>query len=414
MPRQTKKRQNTQSEEFLRKASEIASYYGFEHIINKLEDIKNQESPDAPEKLIRLVQKNNVEKYKMRSSEFEDSCVDMAEIYYENKLDLLPFPFLTYYSNGDSKNALPVKRKTKKKETPCFTMQVVGVNKHVSESILLKTALIILGDAGFDGFKIALNSMGDENSATSFEEELSTHIKNNLHIFHARCRQCFKKDTLEAFECIKQESPMLMPSIPKPIQFLNESSRNHLRHIIEHLDMENVTYELDDSLVGPKDFYNETVFEIRRKNEEDEEEVLAVGGRYNNFFKKYLDAEIPAIGITIKAKPSKETLKSAPVINNKKNKLNVYLLQIGFEARIKSFSLLESLRRAGISIAQSIINEKIDHQVKDLEKLNIEYLIIIGQKEALEGVAIIRKIETQAQEIVNIEDVVDILKRRKL
>ncbi len=414
MPKKTKKRGKISSEEFLKKASGVASFYGFEHILNTLEaskDIEKTIEEENPPKRKRGV-KNKSHLY----SDFEGCCANFAEIYYKNNFHYFSYPILTYYSNNDSKIASYARRDLGKKEVPCFTMQVIGVDKHIGEIILLKTALIILNEAGFDNSSIILNSIGDNNSANNFEEEFSNYIRSNLHnIFPTKCKQNSKKDAFETFECIKKHSPELLSSSPKPIQFISESSREHLRQIIEHFDMEDVIYELDDSLVGSKKFYSETVFEIRDKNKDDDEnKVIASGGRYNNFLKNFLGIEVAAIGITIKIKPTKEIPKNAPTKSNGKERARIYLIQIGFDARIKSFVLLENLRNADMPITQSMIYEKIDLQIKEIEKLDFKYLIIIGQKEALENVAIIRKIETQAQDTVPINKVVKYLKAKKV
>jgi histidyl-tRNA synthetase len=47
------------------------------------------------------------------------------------------------------------------------------------------------------------------------------------------------------------------------------------------------------------------------------------------------------------------------------------------------------------------------------ERIGVPYALIFGQKEAMEGVVIVRNMQTSSQETVEIEKLVDYLKKLK-
>jgi len=87
-----------------------------------------------------------------------------------------------------------------------------------------------------------------------------------------------------------------------------------------------------------------------------------------------------------------------------------YLIQMGVEAKIKTLSLIETLRLHRIPLHHFIGKDKITVQLSNAENLRVPYIIIIGQKEALDDTATIRNTATRAQDTVSIADLPHYLK----
>ena len=87
-----------------------------------------------------------------------------------------------------------------------------------------------------------------------------------------------------------------------------------------------------------------------------------------------------------------------------------YLVQLGKDAKIKTLSLIELLRNHRIPLHHFLGKDKITTQLLNAENLRVPYLIIIGQKEALDDTATIRNVATRAQDTVSIENLPRYLK----
>jgi len=87
-----------------------------------------------------------------------------------------------------------------------------------------------------------------------------------------------------------------------------------------------------------------------------------------------------------------------------------YLVQMGREAKIKTLTLIELLRNHRIPLHHFIGKDKITVQLSNAENLRVPYLIIIGQKEALDDTATIRNTITRAQDTIKIVDLPHYLK----
>ena len=67
--------------------------------------------------------------------------------------------------------------------------------------------------------------------------------------------------------------------------------------------------------------------------------------------------------------------------------------------------MLEKLRKAGVHAQHSLAKDKLTGQINSAETLNIPYIILLGQKEALENSVIVRNTVNRSQVSVSIEDI---------
>ncbi len=123
--------------------------------------------------------------------------------------------------------------------------------------------------------------------------------------------------------------------------------------------------------------------------------------------------DIPAVGVAlgldrILLMPGTENVQS-----KSQKKPKVFFVQLGLEAKLHSLSIVEMLRKAHIPMAQSLSKDSLGIQLGMAERLEVPYVIIFGQKEALENVVIVRNMKTHSQETVSVPEVVDYLKKLK-
>ncbi|MEK9148356.1 MAG: His/Gly/Thr/Pro-type tRNA ligase C-terminal domain-containing protein, partial [Patescibacteria group bacterium] len=90
----------------------------------------------------------------------------------------------------------------------------------------------------------------------------------------------------------------------------------------------------------------------------------------------------------------------------------VFLAQLGELAKKKSFGLMEELRKAGITAAESLGRDSIRSQLKIADRRGAEYTLIVGQKEALDQMVIIREMLSGTQEAIPQSKLIETLKRK--
>ena len=135
--------------------------------------------------------------------------------------------------------------------------------------------------------------------------------------------------------------------------------------------------------------------------EESKQNELAFGFRFNKLAKKIgYKKDLPGSVLNISARLKKNLRKLKP----KKAKHQFYLIQFGLEAKLKSFLILRELYKAGAGVLHTIAKDKLSSQINIAENSGAKYIILVGQKEALENSVVIRNSATRAQEIVPIPE----------
>ncbi len=386
-----------QKTEVFETAVEIARYYGFFSLQETIKSLPKQgrKKPHVP------APKEGVPG--------EVNRPGLMRAYIDYDFSSLPQPVMIYHTE-------PLRKYMKRedyggKEGVLLALEIIGVSRSIAEALLFKIALTIIEEVGFSQPLIEINSLGDRESIIRFSRDFTNYYRKRVEEIPAHCRTNLKKDIFKVLECAQDKCMLFKDQAPKPINSLTEMSRIHFSEVLEFLESMNVPYKINNCLVGGKEYYTRTIFEIQAQDEQNNmypkakfEKVLARGGRYDDLA-KHLGSkkETPAVGITISLGglgliPPKKTP------NIKTKHLKVYLIHIGFEAKIKSLVALEILRKGKIPIYQSLSKDRLSAQIAVAENMQIPFMIIIGHKEALEESAIIRNMKNRSQETVPIRE----------
>ena len=388
--------------DFIKKANHAASYYGFQ----PLEKMLAKKGKD------RLKVRNEEEVIK-RSDPFGCEMADIIKTYITHNSKPTEPTFL-YKSR-----IIEPSRSKNNKKTIRFGLSILGVEKSIGEALILKTALAILDDIGFKENCIHINSIGDKDSAGVFTRELQVYLRKHINDLPSGYREALKKSAFHGFEYLLNKQHPAHKEIPRSMEFLSDKSRKHLREVIEFLEAVDVPYEIDNRLIGNKECYSQTLFDIRpvlsgeQQDKNYEDEILAQGGRCDEISYQMFRQKVPAVGIMFeysKGGVNNSILKHKTL--NRKPK--VYFIQLGAEAKLHSLPIIEMLRKSGIPISQSISRNTLSTQLEIARENKIPHTIIMGQREVIDGTVIIRNMNTQSQNTVPIISLSDYIKKMKV
>ncbi|MFM2383692.1 MAG: hypothetical protein RIQ72_264 [Candidatus Parcubacteria bacterium] len=339
---------------------------------------------------------------------FLDEKVALVRHFVEKKFQDLHQPPAICFSGPLKGN--PFLEKTKEH---IFNLDIIGNAKSIADAVVIETAYVILKEHhDMDELMVEVNSVGDKESFSRFTKEFTQYFKKHLSELPAELKTAFKKDPLSLGQIDHDSLDLLRDEAPKPIDYLSEESRVHFREVLEYLESLGLPYMINNSLIGTRHCSTGTVFQIvgiKESPKGEKRTLLAIGERYNSVAKKALGKkEVPAIGAHILV-DDKEAKKSDTVIIEEEIKF--YFIHLGYEAKLKSLTILEILRQSKISIHQSLAKDKITAQLQAAEKLGVPYILLVGQKEALENSVTVRHVETRVQETVHIDNLVEYLKK---
>lgn len=328
----------------------------------------------------------------------------LIRTYMREEMANLPHPLALAYRRGGAK------RKG-------YSLHFIGSQSGIAEAALIRAALSILSEEGYRDMRVDLNCIGDKESIGTYERELHNYVKKFGSNLSAPLKESLKEDVFNLFRRDEEEMIELRSAAPSSISFLSSLSRNHFKEVLEFVEALGIDFSLCPELVGEKNHASHTVFGIRSVGIERElspnaPDILAIGYRYSRLAKRLgLRKEVPMAGVTIfltkEEEPEKKLYKELP-------KPKFYLVQLGRDAKIKTLGLLENLRANRIAVHHFIGKDKLTAQLQSAEQLRVSYLIIIGQKEALDCTATVRNMSTRAQDTIPLTQLPLYLKTIKL
>jgi len=297
------------------------------------------------------------------------------------------------------------------KKTVRFSLVALGMDKSIAEAMVLHTASAIFRDIGAETFRVYINSVGDRDSNAKFAREANTYLRRHINDMPVSLQTALRRDIFLALAYITEREHPLRDALPKTMQFLTDASRRHLREVLEYLESTEIPYAIDDSLIGHKDYYTQTLFEVRITDPDEKEEMtIARGGRFDEITRRYFRSTIPGAGIVIEG----GTPRRIPAHKQPTKKPRVCVINIGLGAKRQSLPMIEMLRHARIPLHQALESDQLGEQLMTAESLGVPYALIIGQREALDGTVIVRNMTAQSQQTIPLASLPTHLRRIKL
>jgi histidyl-tRNA synthetase len=281
-------------------------------------------------------------------------------------------------------------------------LDVFGDRHPVIDANLIFAGHTILKDLGLDAL-VHVNSIGDAASRETYKDALVTYYRSKRSQTCENCKKRLLKNPLRVLDCKEEGCQAVKAEAPQIVDFLNEESKNHFIRVLEYLDELEVPYQLQPHLVRGLDYYSHTVFEYASADDEKggSQSALGGGGRYDGLVETLGGPATAACGFSLGIERVILRLKEKQVLVPDLPSADVFVAQLGEPARRKTLQLFNALRRDGVRVAESFSRDALKQQLEIANRLGVRFTVMLGQKEVLDGTAIIRDMDSGIQEIVD-------------
>ena len=177
-----------------------------------------------------------------------------------------------------------------------------------------------------------------------------------------------------------------------------------LDELLKALGVENRIFNL--SIVRGHNYYTGTVFEcylLGKRNLG----AVGGGGRYDNLCKNFLDKKLQGVGMSIGITRLFDILKSENLLKDEGQSFVTVGIITFEETHIYGLQIMASLRENGIRA--EILNEtkSFKAKMKEANKRQIEFVLILGEDEVKEQLFTLKNMTTGEQEKLNLEGIIE-------
>lgn len=382
---------------FLSSAIRVAEYYGFSH----LDDMDRQKQPPRDQK--KRSAKNDIDVLFARKDERPLPSIA------RKLLQCMKVP-----APEQVQDALLAWRIGKESASNPYTsleLHIVGTSSAIAEALLIVVANAIIQESGVSQKVLSINNIGSHESSNRFVRDIGVYLRKHIETISPTLRPRIVDDPLGTLVQLIERGHPAISRAPQAMEYLTEEERRRFWELLEYLEVFGLPYELNGQVLGSRDCWAHSLYEISVVDEETGARIaVAFGGRYDPVTSRVHGRHMPAVMISINCEVRGGTRpkRATPGMPS------IYYAHLGPEARRRSLGLLEMLRSAGIPIHQGLHFDRIGEQMMAARNLAVPFIVIMGHKEAMEGTVLVREVATNSQDAVPLPELPNYLKRKRV
>ncbi len=400
----------------------IALGYSFERIDTPI--FENSElftasvgnASDVVEKQMYMFKSKGGDSFALRP----EGTAGIMRAYLENGLFNAPQPTKLYYVGPMFRYEQPQAGRYRQFHQAGF--EIIGDQDAIYDAQIINIFVVACAELGLKNLNVEVNSIGCTKCRPTYRTQLLRYYRARSIKLCKDCKRRMKENPLRILDCKEEKCEQLKVHAPNLIDHLCQECHDHFKLVLEYMDELEIPYSLNAHLVRGFDYYTKTVFEVFLEDEHAEggaekthqrsKLALGGGGRFDNLAKALGGRDVPAVGAGMGMERIIGVMKRQSVKVSSVWKPDVFLVQLGALSKKKCLKLFEELRTSGIAVAEAFGKDSIQAQLKAADRSGVKLSLILGQKEAIDGVIIVRDMESGSQEAVSMEKVIKLIKEK--
>lgn len=340
-----------------------------------------------------------------------ETTAPVMRAYIENDMQSEPQPVFLYYIEPHFRYDRP--QKWRYRQHFQIGAEIIGEIDPILDAQLIYIWYTILNKIGlWDDFKVKINSIGTQKDRQKYMDELVGFYENKKHLLSEDGLRKLEKNPLRLLDTKEEDEIILAQEAPKITKFLKKDSKEHYTKVKEYLDLLNVPYEEDHTLVRWLDYYTHTVWEFV-DNTWRNQGSFWWWGRYDMLSKKIgHTTEIPAVWMWMWMERLSEAMIDKWITLKNKDNIDLYFIQLGEDAKKIVLPLTLKAREAGINTLSSLWTPSLKAQMKKAHRLNARYVVMVGIMEASSWIYQVRDMFAWTQEEVKHEHLITYIQEK--
>ncbi|AYY63079.1 MULTISPECIES: histidine--tRNA ligase [Staphylococcus] len=334
--------------------------------------------------------------------------------YIEHKMQGEPNQPIKLYYNGPMFR-YERKQKGRYRQFNQFGVEAIGAENPSIDAEILAMVMHIYESFGLKHLKLVINSIGDSESRKEYNEALVKHFEPVIDTFCSDCQSRLHTNPMRILDCKIDRDKEAVKNAPRITDYLNNDSKSYYEQVKLHLDNLNISYVEDPNLVRGLDYYTHTAFELMIDNPEYDGAIttLCGGGRYNGLLQLLDGPDETGIGFALSIERLLMALDEEGISLDVSEDFDLFVVTMGEDADRYAVKLINDLRRNGIKVDKDYLNRKIKGQMKQADRLNAKYTVVIGDQELENNEIGVKNMISGETENVQLDELINYFKNRK-
>jgi histidyl-tRNA synthetase len=321
----------------------------------------------------------------------------------------LPVPFKTYYLARMYRYGRP--QAGRYREHRQFGIEIFGAVEPAADVEVIVVGNELLRALGLRRYELQVNSIGDEVCRPAYREELVAYLGANAERLRDEHKDRFADNPLRVLDCKDDSCRAVAAEAPRITERLCDACRAHFESVLTGLEAEGLEALVTPTLARGLDYYTRTAFEFVAEGLSPQQATLFGGGRYDGLAEAIGGPHVPGVGFGMGLERVLLAVEEEGLEPPVEPGLQAFVVGLGEAGRASATTLLRELRAAGVRADAPFEQRPLKAQLRMADRLGAAFAVLVGEREASEGMATLRRLEDGVQKQVPVSDVVNWLTR---
>ena len=287
--------------------------------------------------------------------------------------------------------------------------EIFGVQSGLVDVQLIVLLVALFSRLQVSDVKAHINSLGCPKCRPKFKAALSKFLEAVSDQLCADCNRRKDRNPLRVLDCKVPSCREALTEAPSIIDYLCSECKEDFDEVQNMLAKLAVPFVVDKNLVRGLDYYARTTFEIQTESL-GAQNAIAGGGRYDGLVSELGGPDIPATGFAIGFDRLAELtgLDTGALYKMP----DIFVAALGEKSRLLAFEWICAFGKEGIRAELDFGGKSLKSQMKRADRLEADYVLIVGDDELEKGEAILRNMQTKDQVPVPFDGLVETIKEK--
>ncbi|HPG40811.1 MAG TPA: histidine--tRNA ligase [bacterium] len=286
-----------------------------------------------------------------------------------------------------------------------FNVEALGEQDPALDLEIMSIAWQLYAELGFKGLKFQLNSTGCPVCRPSYIAKLKDYYQNHYETICNDCKRRLDKNPLRLLDCKNEGCRPVIAGAPVISEHLCNDCNTHFAKLRHYLQLTNRDFAINHKLVRGLDYYTKTVFEVWAQGI-GAQNAMCGGGRYDGLIEQLGGEPTPGIGFGSGIERIILSMQQQNLPVPTPQNPAIFIASMGDKARLAAIELTFKLRNEKLATLLAFGDRSIKSQMKEANRYNARYAVILGEREIDEQKASIKNLETGSQTDLPLEQLV--------
>ncbi len=258
--------------------------------------------------------------------------------------------------------------------------------------------------------RLEINSLGTNVSRTAYKALLVDYLTEHKDKLDEDSLRRLATNPLRVLDSKNPELKEIIVNAPKLLDHLDDDSKQYFNQLCTQLDVLNIKYIVNTSLVRGLDYYSQTVFEWVTDTLGAQGTVCA-GGRYDGLVEQLGGKATTAIGFAMGVERLVSMVEQSSV-NIEPGAPDIYVIIAGEKAQQYTLPIIEMIRdkQPDVSILANCDGGSFKSQMKRADKSDASYALIVGDDEVAENKVCVKNLrKNEEQQKLNQDELIQFI-----